>query len=93
MAAPQKKKADGKVQFVKKAYQRTYSIAEISTILNLNQNTCREMAKKKIFPNLKIRTRIIVPCEAFDRWFDNLTPEQMVAITERYENISEGGNA
>jgi len=93
MSLPKEIKAKGKVQFQKKAYQRTYSIDEIRQILNLNEKTCRRMAKAMLFPNLKIGSRIIVPCEAFDHWFDNLTLENMVEITEKYAKLNEGENS
>jgi len=91
MALPNQKEAVGKVQFQKKAYQRTYSIKEISSILNINEKTIRQMARANFFPNLQLgKQRIVVPCAAFDKWFDNLTLEQMASINIKFATLANG---
>lgn len=51
--------------------RRVYEVEDVMTMLGISRNHAYMMARARAFPALRLGRRIVIPREAFDRWFEN----------------------
>lgn len=51
----------------------TYTVKEVSEILNIGLSKTYELLRQNIIPNIKVGKRIIIPIEALNRWLNTQT--------------------
>lgn len=51
--------------------RKTYNVAEIARILGISLPSAYDLCASDGFPSIRIgERRIVVPCDAFDRWME-----------------------
>lgn len=54
----------------------TLTIPEVAELLGISVISAYNLAKRQDFPAIRVGKRIIVPRAAFDRWLEEITPNQ-----------------
>lgn len=54
--------------------RKTYNVPEVAQILGISRPAAYTLAASASFPSIRVsERRIVVPCEAFERWLENAT--------------------
>lgn len=56
------------------------SVAEVQEALGVGRNTVYELVNRADFPKIRVGRKIIIPCEAFERWLNAQTAHPVEAI-------------
>lgn len=50
--------------------RKTYTPREISNLLGISMPVTYDLCNSEGFPSIRIGKKIVVPCEAFERWLN-----------------------
>lgn len=52
--------------------RKTYNVPEVAAILGISKPAAYDLAASNGFPSIRIgERRIVVPCDAFEKWMTN----------------------